>query len=257
MVGGLGKFREAFKGFSDNFVIIGGTACEEVLSGTEMTPRATLDIDIVVIVENMTHDFANAFWNFIREGGYHPGKRRNQDGTPKYVLYSFDNGRLGFPIKIELLARHNDVFEKVVHIEPLPIGGEISSLSSIILDEPYYNLTVGNSFISGGLRYASPIALMALKSRAFLNLLTDRANGKEVNSKDISKHRNDVIKLAAITPGVEQAVVGKEVIDTINQFTSLMLSSLPNQSLEDSLKRNDNVLRAYIESIPGHYILKQ
>ena len=98
MVGGLGKFREAFADFSDNFVIIGGTACDEVLSGTEMIPRATLDIDIVVIVENMTHDFAIAFWNFIREGGYRPGKRKNRDGTPKYVLYSFDNGQPGFPI---------------------------------------------------------------------------------------------------------------------------------------------------------------
>ena len=30
MVGGLGKFREAFANFFDNFVIIGGTACEEI-----------------------------------------------------------------------------------------------------------------------------------------------------------------------------------------------------------------------------------
>ena len=34
MVGGLEKFREVFADFSDNFVIIGGTACDEVLSGT-------------------------------------------------------------------------------------------------------------------------------------------------------------------------------------------------------------------------------
>ena len=257
MVGGLGKFREAFADFSDNFVIIGGTACDEVLSGTEMTPRATLDIDIVVIVENMTNDFAAAFWNFIRAGGYRPGKRKNQDGTPKYVLYSFDNGRSGFPLKIELLARHNDIFESAAHTEPLPIFGEVSSLSAIILDEPYYNLTVFNSFISEGLRYASPLALMALKARAYINLLTERANGKEVNTKDISKHRNDVIKLAAITPGTEQALVGKEVVDTINEFTSLMLSSLPNQSMQDALRRNDTVLRTFINSIPGHYILQQ
>ena len=257
MVSGLVKFRESFAGFSDNFVIIGGTACDEVLSGTEMTPRATLDIDIVVIVENMTQDFALAFWNFIREGGYQPGKRKNQDGSLKYVLYSFDKGRPGFPVKIELLARHNEVFEKAAHIEPLPIYGDVSSLSLIILDENYYTLTVGNSFISGGLRYASPIALMALKVRAFLNLLADRANGKEINSKDISKHRNDVIKLAAITPGTERAEVGKDVFDSMNEFSSLMLSSLPNQSLQDSLRRNDAVLRTYIESIPGHYILKQ
>lgn len=257
MVGGLVKFREAFANFSDNFVIIGGTACDEVLRGTEMTPRATLDIDIVVIVENMTRDFAVAFWDFIRRGGYQPGKRKNQEGTPKYVLYSFDNGLAGFPVKIELLARHNEVFENAAHIEPLPIDGIVSSLSSIILEEPFYNLTVSNSFLSEGLRYASPIALMALKSRAYLNLITDKANGKEVNSKDISKHRNDVIKLAAITPGSEQAEVGKDIIDTMKEFTSLMLASLPNQSLQDSFRRNDSVLKSYIESILEHYILRQ
>ena len=57
MVGGLDKFRERFARFSDNFVIIGGTACDEILRDTEMRPRATMDIDIVVIVENMTAEF--------------------------------------------------------------------------------------------------------------------------------------------------------------------------------------------------------
>ena len=51
--------------------------------------RPTLDIDIIVIVENMTADFANAFWLFIIAGGYRPGVRKNDDNTPKYVLYYF------------------------------------------------------------------------------------------------------------------------------------------------------------------------
>ena len=72
MVGGLDKFRERFARFSDNFVIIGGTACDEILRDTEMRPRATMDIDIVVIVENMTAEFAKAFWTFIAEGKYRP-----------------------------------------------------------------------------------------------------------------------------------------------------------------------------------------
>ncbi len=115
MVGGLEKFREAFADFSDNFVIIGGTACDEVLAGTAMRPRPTLDIDIIVIVENMTADFANAFWQFITAGGYRPGVRKNDDNTPKYVLYSFDNGAVGYPVKIELLSRHNEIFTNAAH----------------------------------------------------------------------------------------------------------------------------------------------
>ena len=38
MVGGLNTFREAFRRFTDNFVIIGGTACDEVLSRDYLHP---------------------------------------------------------------------------------------------------------------------------------------------------------------------------------------------------------------------------
>ena len=43
---GLDKFREAFKDFSDNYVIIGGTACDITMTGTEVRARATHDIDM-------------------------------------------------------------------------------------------------------------------------------------------------------------------------------------------------------------------
>lgn len=254
MVGGLDKFREAFANFTDNFVIIGGTACDEVLSGTIMRPRPTLDIDIIVIVENMTPEFANTFWKFISEGGYRPGVRKNNDDTPKYVLYSFENGAVGYPVKIELLSRHNQVFTKAAHTEPLPIDGEVSSLSAIILDEPYYNLTVRNSFISKGLRYASPMALAALKARAYLNLLAERDAGHHINSKDILKHRNDVLKLTATMTLGQTAEVGQEVIDTINEFVNGLLATLPNQSLSDALRANDDTLRLYLETLPTFYI---
>ena len=36
---GFGKFRESFAEFSDNYVIIGGSACDIVMSGTVVRPR--------------------------------------------------------------------------------------------------------------------------------------------------------------------------------------------------------------------------
>lgn len=256
MVGGLDKFREWFARFSDNFVIIGGTACDEVLRDTEMRPRATMDIDIVVIVENMTAEFAKAFWAFIAEGKYSPGVRKNQDDTPKYVLYSFDHGKPGFPVKIELLSRHNEIFSSAAHTEPLPVNGEVSSLSTIILDEPYYNLTVGNSFVSNGLLYAAPLALMALKARAYINLLSDKEAGLQVNTKDIMKHRNDVLKLAATMTGTEQITVEQEIVSTINEFSERLLGTLPNQSLQDALRSSETALRLYLESLPTFYTVR-
>lgn len=81
MVGGLETFREAFRDYSDCFVIIGGTACEEVLQGIGHRPRATLDIDLIVIADNITPQFADRFWQFISEGAYRPGIRKNEDGS--------------------------------------------------------------------------------------------------------------------------------------------------------------------------------
>ena len=82
---GLEKFREAFEAYSDNYVIIGGTACDITMTGTTVRPRATHDIDMIVVVEKMTADFAEHFWQFVREGGYRPEKRKQEEGeTPKY-----------------------------------------------------------------------------------------------------------------------------------------------------------------------------
>ena len=91
MVTGLDKFREAFIEYADNYVIIGGTACDIVLRDTDMTPRATSDIDMIVVVENMTPEFATAFWQFIHNGKYKPTKRdRETDGQTVYTRYRFE-----------------------------------------------------------------------------------------------------------------------------------------------------------------------
>ena len=75
MVVGLDKFKEAFADFKDNYVIIGGTACDIVLTDTDMRPRATDDIDMILVVEKMTKEYGDAFWQFIKDGEYKAGKR--------------------------------------------------------------------------------------------------------------------------------------------------------------------------------------
>ena len=64
---GLEKFREAFESYSDNYVIIGGTACDITMTGTVVRPRATHDIDMIVIVEKMTSDFAERCLAFLKK----------------------------------------------------------------------------------------------------------------------------------------------------------------------------------------------
>lgn len=51
---GPDKFREAFEAYSDNYVIIGGTACDIAMTGTAVRPRATHDIDINDVIKAPT-----------------------------------------------------------------------------------------------------------------------------------------------------------------------------------------------------------
>lgn len=261
MVIGLEKFREALKDYSDNYVIIGGTACDVVLSGTDMRPRATDDIDMILVVENMTAAFASAFWKFVKDGEYKNGKRkRGEEKTPVYELYRFEDGKAGYPVKIELLSRHSDLLGEPsgFHIEPIPTGEDVSSLSAIMMDEDYYNLTVKNSFVENELRFATPIALICLKAKAYLNLLEERAKGRAVNTKDIKKHRNDVLKLVATTPFDDPIPVTKEIFDSIGAYINKVEETLADnpKSLEDALHRSSEDIRAYLEVLGNAFVVE-
>lgn len=70
MVKGLDTFRRYFKGFEDQYVLIGGAACDIVFESNETTFRATRDLDIVLIVEALTPEFGEKFWEFIQNGNY-------------------------------------------------------------------------------------------------------------------------------------------------------------------------------------------
>lgn len=261
MVRGIEKFKEAFEVYADNYVIIGGTACDAILSGTLMRPRATDDIDMILVVENMSTEFAQAFWKFIKDGEYRNGKRkRGEDKTPVYELYRFDDGKEDFPIKIELLSRHSDLLGEPsgFHIEPIPTGEDVSSLSAIMMDEDYYNITIQNSFINNGLRFASSIALICLKAKAFLNLIEEKAKGRTVNTKDIKKHRNDVLKLVATTAFDSPTHVSSKIHECILAYIHKieeLLESEP-QSFEAALERNSNVIRGYLEILRDAFIIK-
>lgn len=51
MVRGIDSFRDWFRGYEDQYVIIGGTACDLLMTEEGLDFRATKDIDLVLIVE--------------------------------------------------------------------------------------------------------------------------------------------------------------------------------------------------------------
>jgi len=185
MVKGIEKFRETFTNYSGNYVIIGGTACDLVLSSTTINPRPTMDIDMVIVAEALTDEYVKKFWAFIKEGEYSCGKRKHPKGEQKvYEMYRFITKRFDYPVKIELLSKHPDILGEAsgFHIEPIPVGEDTSSLSAIIMDEDYYNLTINGGVMIDGLNVADFRTLVCLKVKAYLNLLDEKAQGKAVTS---------------------------------------------------------------------------
>ena len=58
MVPGLDSFREKFKDYTDYYTIIGGTACDILLSEADLPFRATKDIDMILIMEDNFLEYA-------------------------------------------------------------------------------------------------------------------------------------------------------------------------------------------------------
>ena len=73
MVPGIDSFREKFKDYSDYYTIIGGTACDILLSEADLPFQATKDIDMILIMEDNFPEFTAIFWEYIKEGGYKCG----------------------------------------------------------------------------------------------------------------------------------------------------------------------------------------
>ena len=71
MVRGLDKFREQFRAYAGQYVLIGGAACDLLREEAGLGFRATKDLDIVLSVEALDASFVRAFWEFVRAGKYH------------------------------------------------------------------------------------------------------------------------------------------------------------------------------------------
>ena len=76
MVKGLDIFREYFIGYENQYVLIGGAACDILFTSNNGQFRATRDLDMVLIIEALTSDFGEKFWRFVKDGEY-----RNKAGS--------------------------------------------------------------------------------------------------------------------------------------------------------------------------------
>ena len=222
MVRGIEKFKEHFKGFEGKYTLIGGVACGLLLDDAGLEFRGTQDFDIVLIVEAMDSLFGHAVWDFIKSGEYEIREKSN--GEPEF--YRFKNPKdESFPKEIELFSRKNQVlkYDETDRLTPIHISDEISSLSAILLNDEYYH------FLNGGLREIAGVQLLnythiiPFKAKAWLDLKARKEKGEHVDTRNVTKHKNDVFRLSQLITGDDTVVLCDEIKSDMTAFLVAML----------------------------------
>lgn len=230
MVRGLEIFRQHFKDFTDNYIIIGGTACDIIIDSVGLTPRATKDIDIILVIEALSPKFVAHFWEFIGQGNYEVKEKSEEDR--KY--YRFIKPQVEeFPFQIELFSRIPDLLdlEEGTHLTLIPVDTEIPSLSAILMDDDYYNFTIQHSQFDNGIHLANTEALIGLKAKAFLDYKARKENGEKIDEKQLRKHKMDVFRLLLLLTPEDSFIIADSIKSDIIIFAETVKDDLPDKQI--------------------------
>jgi hypothetical protein len=230
MVRGLDIFKKYFEAYPDNYVIIGGTACDIIVTATGFKPRATKDIDIIIIVEALNSAFAIQFWNFVNEGKYEV--REKSDLDRQYYRF-MKPGKIDFPSQIELFSRVPDILDlpEQSRYTPIPIDEDITSLSAILMNEDYYHYTIAGSNILDSIRIANIETLICLKARAYIDLKAAKEKGEKIDSDKINKHKLDVFRLAVFLVDGNIFELPASIKTDMQAFADMINTDLPDNAI--------------------------
>lgn len=234
MVKGLNIWKEYFAEFTDNYVLIGGAACHWYEEEYAQTPRATKDLDMILVVEAISADYGSRFWDFIKAGKY----TSRQRGEGKHEYFRFMNPEDGrFPQQVELFSRKAGELQLPAdaRLEPIHIEDGVSSLSAILMDESYYYFTIEHSTVIKGLHFANIEALICLKAKAYIDMLSRKSAGEDIDKNKIDKHKKDVIRLVAMLPDDSSFDLPESLKKDVAEFCEAIQSSLPNQDFIKSI----------------------
>ena len=249
MVLGIERFKEWFRDYEDHYAIIGGTACDLLMAEEGLDFRGTKDIDLVLIVEAINPEFGRRFWEFVRNAGYE--HRNKSTGQPQFYRFSHPT-EADYPFMIELFSRRVDaiVLPEDAVLTPLPLDEDISSLSAILLDDNYYQLLRSGTVVVDGVTVLGAAYLIPFKAKAWLDLTARKANGENVDSKNIRKHKNDVFRLSALlTPGT-QITVNQAVWNDLQAFFVAMQGETVDMKQLKIMNTKTKVLQVLEE----HYV---
>ena len=240
MVYGLEKFKNYFKGYEDQYILIGGAACDILFEEREATFRKTRDLDMIIIIEMLTSEFGKRFWCFVNSGKYR--NKVTNKGKPQF--YRFDKPEIdNYPRMIELFCREDFKLKETKGITPIYIDDSISSLSAILLDNDYYGLLLDGRTVIDGMPVLRPEYLIPFKAKAYLDLFNRRNNGEKVDSSNINKHKNDVLRIIA-TPTLDRVdkMPSTVKLDIDSFISTLFTYPFDYNLLEEHNLKNEEVV---------------
>lgn len=223
MVRGIEKFREHFREHTDQFVLIGGTACDLIMNDAGLDFRATKDLDIVLRVEVLNASFIRVFWEFIHSGKYEIQEK--ETGEKQFYRFMKPEDE-EYPYMLELFSRVPDTLKipAGVRLAPMPVEEALSSLSVILMNTPYYEFLHSGVMEIDGIPIVGAEYLIPLKANAWLDLKKRRENGEEIDRKKIKKHKNDIFRLYQVIDPSFQKDIPEEVSKDMSAFLDAMES---------------------------------
>lgn len=242
-INGLNKFREFFADYDNNYILIGGSACAVIFDEIGESFRATKDLDIVLIVENISDEFGRKLWGFIKNAGYDI-----EFGQEKKCFYRFKNPKdKDFPKMIELFSRNQNIsLPEDIHLIPIHISDEISSLSAILLNDDYYQFMIRGKRVIDGICVLDEKHLIPFKAKAWCELIERKKRGEEGQSRHIKKHCKDIANLVALLPENTRVEISGMVKEDMQTFVDDIMTSEFVPGNVDAGKLHNLLKRIYL-----------
>ncbi|HLD68349.1 MAG TPA: hypothetical protein VJA19_20195 [Pseudomonas sp.] len=220
-------FRRHFADFTDRYVLIGGVAATLAMEEVGLDFRATKDLDLVLIVEALDVRFAEQFWRFVEAGGY---EVREKGGRPPQFYRFQKPADPSYPVMLELFSRAPDglPLHEGAQLTPVPVDDAVSSLSAILLDEQYYRFILAGRQTADEITWLNAEHLIPLKASAWLDLSARQRAGEPIDSRNVRKHLNDVLRLSQLLSPALAIALPEKVALQMNEFLQQLPANAPD-----------------------------
>ena len=114
-------------------------------------------------------------------------------------------------------------YEEADRLTPIHISDEISSLSAILLNDEYYQFLISGVEEIDGIQVLNYTHIIPFKAKAWLDLKSRKESGEQVDTKNITKHKNDVFRLSQLLTAADTITLTGEIQSDMKAFLFAMV----------------------------------